>query len=73
MSISDFRLTRDELEEPLPEEDWNSLSADQFLLAPRRGRKRAEREEIDLLVAYKNGTLRSMLKEYNLIEAMVLC
>lgn len=73
MSISDFRITKDELEEPLPEENEDSVPVAQFSLAPRRGRKSAERETIDLLVAYKNGTLHSLLKEYNLIEELVLC
>lgn len=43
------------------------------LYAVKRGRKAAERDEADLIAAYKAGTLTEMLRSHNLLEVLVLC
>ena len=43
------------------------------LYAVPRGRKAAERDERDLLVAFKAGTLRELLLSQGMVEEVVLC
>lgn len=43
------------------------------LYAVQRGRKAAERDERDLLAAFKAGTLREMLLSLDMVEEVVLC
>ena len=43
------------------------------LYAVPRGRKAAERDERDLLVAFKAGTLRELLLSHGMVEEVVLC
>ena len=43
------------------------------LYAVPRGRKAAERNERDLLVAFKTGTLRELLLSHGMVEEVVLC
>lgn len=43
------------------------------LYAVQRGRKAVERDEKDLLAAFKAGTLRDMLLSLNMVEEVVLC
>ena len=74
MSISDFRIVEDPAVRSEEEESETVLTVDDTYQAPvRRGRKSATREKRDLLVAYKSGTLDSMLKKYGMIEELVVC
>lgn len=43
------------------------------LYAVPRGRKAAERDERDLLMAFKAGTLRELLLSHGMVEEVVLC
>ena len=43
------------------------------LYAVPRGRKAAESDERDLLVAVKTGTLRELLLSHGMVEEVVLC
>ena len=43
------------------------------LYAVQRGRKADQRDERDLLVAYKAGVLRELLLSQGMVEEVVLC
>ena len=43
------------------------------LYAVPRGRKAAERDERDLLMAFKTGSLRELLLSHGMVEEVVLC
>lgn len=63
-----------------PETAFESVSAPRDetgtvkrLYAVQRGRKAVERDEKDLLAAFKAGTLRDMLLSLDMVEEVVLC
>ena len=75
--LSDFRPPAEGTVEPPegnPVEDTSvDTSSVKRLYAVQRGRKADQRDERDLLVAYKAGVLRELLLSQSMVEEVVLC
>ena len=63
--ISDFEAPS-EVEPPLSFED--APLPEKRLYANKRGRKAAQRDELDLILAYQEGQLMEQLHAHNLLE-----
>lgn len=75
--LSDFRPPAEGTVEPpegKPAEDTSESSGPvKRLYAVQRGRRADQRDERDLLVAYKTGVLRELLLSQSMVEEVVLC
>ncbi len=56
-----------------PQDEPGDTGIVKRLYAVQRGRKAAERDERDLLAAFKAGTLREVLLSLDMVEEVVLC
>ena len=75
--LSDFQVPVEvAIEQPggnLDKDTSRDTSPVKRLYAVPRGRKADQRDERDLLVAYKTGTLRELLLSQGMVEEVVLC
>ena len=75
--LSDFQAPAEGTIEPPeanPAENTSESSGPvKRLYAVPRGRKADQRDERDLLVAYKAGVLRELLLSQDMVEEVVLC
>ena len=75
--LSDFRAPAEGAIEPPEGNPAENTSGDtgpvKRLYAVQRGRRADQRDERDLLVAFKSGTLRELLLSQGMVEEVVLC
>ena len=75
--LSDFRPPAEGAIEPPAGNPAENISRDtgpvKRLYAVQRGRRADQRDERDLLVAFKAGSLRELLLSQGMVEEVVLC